>query len=66
MRGGLRVAGAPGIEAARTRAHSQLAQLPERLRDLARAEPAYRVEVTAALKSLAEEVDRRQRESGAG
>jgi nicotinate phosphoribosyltransferase len=62
MRGGVRVAGAPELEAARSRALSQLAQLPERLRGLARAEPAYRVEVTAALKSLAEEVDHRQRE----
>jgi nicotinate phosphoribosyltransferase len=66
IRGGARVAEAPGLEAARSRALSQLAQLPERLRGLARAEPPYRVEVTAALKSLADEVDSRQRESGAG
>jgi nicotinate phosphoribosyltransferase len=66
MRGGARIAGAPELGAVRSSALSQLAQLPERLRSLARAEPAYRVEMTAALKSLAEEVDRRQRESSAG
>jgi nicotinate phosphoribosyltransferase len=62
MKDGARLAPAPELEAVKSHALSQLALLPERLRGLARAEPAYRVEVAPALKSLADEVDRRQRE----
>ena len=61
MRSGGRLAPALELGAIRAYARAQLAQLPEHLKSLEHAEPAYRVEVTPALRALADEVDRRQR-----
>lgn len=58
MRGGHRVAGTGGLAEARARARQQLASLPPALRDLD-SEVEYPVEVTAAVRALADEVDRR-------
>ena len=62
LRAGKRVAPPLALEAIRARAREELARLPERLRSLERADPPYRVEVSAAVHALADEVDRRQRE----
>jgi nicotinate phosphoribosyltransferase len=59
MRGGRRVGPPPALDSIRARVREQLAGLPEGLRRLAPAEPAYRVEVSDALRALAKEVDRR-------
>jgi nicotinate phosphoribosyltransferase len=48
-RGAPVTAGADGLEEARTRAREEIARLPERIRALAPAEPAYPVEISAAL-----------------
>ena len=66
MRNGVRVSPPARLEEIRARALSQLARLPERLRGLARAEDGYRVAPSAALRLLADEVDRRQREAASG
>jgi nicotinate phosphoribosyltransferase len=58
MRAGKRLAPAEPLEASRGRTRDQLAWLPGHLRSLGRAEPAYRVEVSGALRALADEVDR--------
>jgi len=60
MRAGRRLAPPEPLEAIRTRVRETLAALPERLRSLARAEPGYRVEVSPALRALADECDRRR------
>jgi len=60
MRAGKRVAPSEPLESIRARALAGYEQLPRVLRSLRRAEPGYRVDVSAALKSLADEVDRRQ------
>ena len=62
MRAGRRLAPAPAMSELRARTLAQLEQLPAPLRSLERAASAYRVEVTPALKALADEVDRRTRE----
>ncbi len=62
MRAGRRVAPPLDLGAIRAYAREQLGLLPEHLRSLARADPPYRVEVSAAVRALADEVDRRQRE----
>jgi nicotinate phosphoribosyltransferase len=59
MRAGKRVRPPPALDSIRARVREQLAGLPEDLRRLAPAEPAYRVEVSDALRALAKEVDRR-------
>jgi len=59
MRGGKRVGPPAALEAVRARAREQLAALPAGLRRLTPAEPGYRVEISAALRALAAEVDRR-------
>ena len=61
MRAGKRLAPPPALEAIRARALEELTRLPARLRSLARAEPGYRVEVSDALRALANEVDQRER-----
>jgi nicotinate phosphoribosyltransferase len=58
MRAGKRLAPAEPLDATRSRARDALAWLPGRLRSLTRAEPGYRVEVSRALRALADEVDR--------
>jgi len=58
MRAGKRLAPAEPLAAARARARDALAWLPAQLRGLTRAGPAYRVEVSRALRALADEVDR--------
>ena len=61
MRAGKRIFSARDSHAIRTHALSELARLPERLRALDHADPGYPVQITPALKALAEEVDRRER-----
>jgi nicotinate phosphoribosyltransferase len=61
MRAGNRVAAPPALEAIRSYAREELARLPEHMKSLERSEPAYRVEVSDAVRALADEVDRRQR-----
>ncbi len=57
MRGGARVGEpAEGMAAARRRAADQLASLPERIRGLAPADPAYPVEVSDALGECSRQV----------
>ncbi len=58
MEGGRRLGPAPDLRAVRDHAASQVAQLPDRLQGLAAAHD-YPVEVAPALRSLADEVDRR-------
>jgi nicotinate phosphoribosyltransferase len=58
MRDGVRVSELPSLEAIRERARAELAALPPGVRRLRDAEP-YPVEVSAPLRALAEEVDRR-------
>ena len=60
MRAGKRVAPPEPLETLRARAQAGYAQLPPALRGLQKAAPGYRVEVSAALRALADEVDRRQ------
>ena len=64
MRGGRRLAPAPGLEDLRRYAAQQLARLPPALKRL---EPgaAYPVEIAPALRALAEEVDARTAPRGA-
>lgn len=59
MKGGRRLAAPEPLDALRARAGAQLDALPERLATLEAAREPYRVEVSAALQSLAREVDRR-------
>jgi len=61
MRTGKRVAPPEPLESIRARAFAGYAALPPALRALRKAEPAYRVEVSGALRALADECDRRQR-----
>ncbi len=63
MRGGRRMASLPGLEDARAHAAAELGRLPAALRSLDPA-PAYPVEVSAALRDLAEEADRARQEAG--
>jgi nicotinate phosphoribosyltransferase len=65
MRNGRRIAAPEGLPAIRERAAAQLAKLPERLRALETAASPYRVEIAPALRKLAEEVDRAERELAA-
>jgi nicotinate phosphoribosyltransferase len=58
MRQGRRIASAPTLETARKRARLELSRLPTALRSLTR-HVEYPVEVSPALRALAEEVDRR-------
>jgi len=58
MRAGRRVGPPETLEAVRARAADQLARLPEPLRRL-ETRPAYPVEISARLRALADEVDRR-------
>jgi len=60
MRAGRRVAPSEPLETIRARALAGYRQLPPALRSLQKAAPGYRVEVSAALRALADEVDRRQ------
>ncbi|MGA8050898.1 MAG: nicotinate phosphoribosyltransferase [Burkholderiales bacterium] len=61
MRAGKRLAPPPALEAIRVHAREELTRLPARLRSLERAEPGYRVEVSDAVRALANEVDQRER-----
>ena len=63
MRAGRRIVPLPGLEEARAHARAELRRLPAALRSLEPA-PAYPVEVSAALRRLAEEADRARREAG--
>ncbi len=58
MRAGKRVAPSEPLEAIRARAFAGYAALPPALRGLRKAEPGYRVEVSGALRALADELDR--------
>jgi nicotinate phosphoribosyltransferase len=58
MRAGRRLAAAEPLAAARARAAAEMARLPARLRQLAPAAPAYRVEIAPGLRALAVELDR--------
>ena len=60
MRAGKRVAPPEALETIRSRVLAGYEELPPELRGLRKAEPGYRVDVSAALKALADEVDRRQ------
>jgi hypothetical protein len=57
MQAGKRLHGPETLVASRSRASSQLARLPQRLRSLATADTAYRVEIAPALRHLAARVD---------
>jgi nicotinate phosphoribosyltransferase len=57
MRNGRRIGALPTLEEARALCAAELARLPVHLRRLAR-DPPYRVEVSDALRTLADEVDR--------
>jgi nicotinate phosphoribosyltransferase len=59
MRGGKRVAPAPGIQATRAEAARNLAALPPSLRRLESSAQPYRVEISPALRELAAKVDAR-------
>ena len=59
MRAGKRVAPPETLETLRARARAGYERLPPALRSLRKAEPGYRVEVSDALRALADEVDRR-------
>ena len=63
MRAGRRIAPLSGLEAVRAHAASELRRLPAAQRSLDPA-PAYPVEVSAALRHLAEEADRARQEAG--
>jgi nicotinate phosphoribosyltransferase len=64
MRGGRRLEPHPDLAELRRRAAEDLRRLPEPLRRLEKG-PAYPVEIAPALRSLAEEVDRRLAQAGA-
>ncbi|HVR28350.1 MAG TPA: nicotinate phosphoribosyltransferase [Thermoanaerobaculia bacterium] len=56
MQGGVRTdSGQASLEEARARARDEIGRLPDRLRRLERAEPAYPVAISGALRSLADE-----------
>ncbi len=57
MRAGRRCADAPTLEQSRRHCAAQLDALPPRLRRLEPADPPYQVEISAALRALADEVD---------
>jgi nicotinate phosphoribosyltransferase len=59
MRGGKRLAPAPGIQAIRAEAARNLAALPPALRRLESSAQPYRVEISQALRELAAKVDAR-------
>jgi nicotinate phosphoribosyltransferase len=59
MRGGKRLAAAPGTEALRAQAARELAALPPGLRGLDQAAEPYRADISQALRELAEQLDRR-------
>jgi nicotinate phosphoribosyltransferase len=59
MRGGKRLAAAPGTETLRARATRELAALPPGLRGLDQAVEPYRVDISQALRELAAQLDRR-------
>jgi len=59
MRGGKRVAPAPGIQSLRENASRNLAALPLRLRELEQSAEPYRVDISPALRELAAQVDRK-------
>ncbi len=63
MRAGRRIAPLPSLEEARAHAAAELRRLPPALR-LLDPVPAYPVEVSAALRRLAEEADRARQEAG--
>ena len=65
MRAGRRIAPLPGLEDARAHAAAELRRLPAALKSLDPA-PAYPVEVSAALRRLAEAADRARQEPGDG
>ena len=65
MRAGRRIAPLPGLEDARAHAAAELRRLPAALKSLDPA-PAYPVEVSAALRRLAEAADRARQEPGGG
>ena len=58
MKNGRRLSAPEGLDRARERAAGQYAGLPQQLRLLEPADPPYRVEISAALRRLADEVDR--------
>jgi nicotinate phosphoribosyltransferase len=58
MRRGRRLGAPESLAAIRERAAGQLAKLPERLRALEPAASPYRVEISPALRKLADQVDR--------
>lgn len=58
MRGGRRLGERESLSAIRARAKEQLARLPRRLTELDAAREPYRVDISPALRQLAEEVDR--------
>ncbi len=57
MRGGIRCTPKPGLEEIRARATAQLSQLPAELRAVS-GRPSYEVQISRALRRLAERVDR--------
>ena len=57
MRKGRRLQAAESLAAIRERASAQLAKLPERLRALEPAASPYRIEISPALRKLADQVD---------
>jgi nicotinate phosphoribosyltransferase len=61
MRAGKRVAPAPTLAQTRDYALGELRKLPERLASLDKADPVYRVDISPAVKALAEEVDQLER-----
>ena len=56
MRGGERLAAAPSVPEIRARTAEALAALPERVQDIAPADPPYPVEITPALEQHEREV----------
>lgn len=58
MKGGKRIAAPETLDTLRHRAAEHLAALPERLKALDEASDPYRVEIAAAVRALADEVDR--------
>lgn len=64
MRGGHRLAPSPPLQRVRDHVRVQLAQLPAELRALSPAATPYPVEIAPALRTLAEQVDAWQAQSG--
>lgn len=58
MQNGQRMAGLPSLAAVREHAAAELVRLPDALRGLETASPAYTVEISAGLRELAEQLDR--------